>query len=77
MPLFASLVKHGGLLGDVLAIVARVSALEGGAPALKASPGALEAEKRALSPDVAAAWARVKAVRQWIRGKKSYYQKYG
>ena len=66
---FAALVKHVGKAADVKAAVTACVDVA----ALKTIAGAADAERARLHVDVVAAWTRVKALRQWLRGKKTSF----
>lgn len=76
IPFLAALGKHAGVVAEWLAVVDRINSGALDVASLKSNKALLESEKGAFSSTSVAIWTKVKALRQWIRGKKALFQQY-
>lgn len=73
LPFLSALMKHTDTLSELLACVGRMLSA-GGPKVMKADPGLVATEKAQLSPAAALCWSKLKVFRNWLRGKRAYYQ---
>jgi hypothetical protein len=72
--LIAALARQSGAATILLELVDSLSS-QPPPSVLKSDPAALEMHRSRLSPLLSSMWARVKVFRQWLRGKKQFFQK--